>query len=78
MKSFKDFVKEDFNVFPQAKAIYGKPMPSPGKNVTFDGPLPTGFKGTGAPGIAPGAESGVLVKLPKFKKKKKVKKHLKG
>jgi hypothetical protein len=77
MKSFKDYIDEDFNVYPLAKAIYGRPMPSPGKNISFSGPLPAGFKGAGAPGIAPGSESGTLVNLPKFKKKKKIKKPLK-
>lgn len=77
MKSFKDFIKEDFNVYPQPKAINGRPMPSPGKNVSFSGPLPTGFKGAGAPGIAPGAEGTVIVKLPRFKNKKKAKKPVK-
>lgn len=68
MISFKQFV-EDFNIFPKARAINGRPMPSPGPNINFSGPLPVGFKGAGVPGIAPGAEQPVLIKLPKKKKK---------
>ena len=61
---------EDFNVYPRAKKIDSRPPPITGKNVNFTGPAPTGFKGAGLPGIAPGQESTVLVKLPKKKKKK--------
>jgi len=61
-------ILEDFNVYPQARNVYGRPAPSPGPNINFTGPLPTGFKGAGIPGIAPGPESGVLVKWPKKKK----------
>ena len=68
MVSFKQFV-EDFNIFPKARAINGRPMPSSGPNINFSGPLPVGFKGAGSPGIAPGAEQPVLIQLPKKKKK---------
>jgi len=62
---------EDFNIYPQSKNIYGRPAPSPGPNINFTGSLPAGFKGAGIPGIAPGQESGVIVAIPKKKKKKK-------
>ena len=62
---------EDFNIYPQARHIYGRPGPSPGPNINFSGPLPVGFKGGGIPGISGGAESTVIVKLPKKKKKNK-------
>lgn len=62
---------EDFNVYPRAKKIDSRPAPVAGKNINFTGTLPTGFKGAGLPGIAPGQESTVLVKLPQKKKKKK-------
>ena len=42
-------------------------MPSPGPNINFPGPLPAGFKGAGAPGIAPGAETPVKIKITKKK-----------
>ena len=62
---------EDFNVYPRAKKIDSRPAPLAGKNINFSGPVPAGFKGAGIPGIAPGQESTVLVKLPEKKKKKK-------
>ena len=70
MISFKSFcsVREDFNIFPRSRAIQGRPMPSPGPNVNFTGPLPTGFKGAGPVGIAPGAETPVKIKISKKKK----------
>lgn len=68
MVTYKQFV-EDFNIFPRARAINGRPMPSPGPNINFSGPLPVGFKGAGVPGIAPGAEQPVIIRLPKKKKK---------
>ena len=61
---------EDFNVYPRAKKIDSRPPPITGKNINFAGAMPAGFKGAGLPGIAPGQESMVLVKLPKKKKKK--------
>lgn len=74
MINFRKFVeqlKEDFNIFPRARAIQGRPMPSPGPNINFSGPLPTGFKGAGAPGTAPGAETPIKIKITKNKKRKK-------
>jgi len=65
-------ILEDFNVYPQARNVYGRPAPSPGPNINFTGPLPSGFKGAGIPGIAPGQESGVVVKWPKKKKTKRI------
>lgn len=73
MKSFKRFL-EDFNIYPKSKYIYGRPAPTPGPNINFSGPLPSGFKGSGIPGIAPGSEGFVAIKIPKNKKKKKTKK----
>lgn len=64
-------ILEDFNVYPQAKNIQGRPAPSPGPNIDFRGPVPTGFKGSGPAGIAPGAQDQVVIKLPKKKKKKR-------
>lgn len=61
---------EDFNVYPQAKNIQGRPAPAPGPNINFRGPTPQGFKGANLPGIAPDAGQTVLIKLPKKKKKK--------
>ena len=61
---------EDFNIYPQAKNIQGRPAPSPGPNINFRGPLPTGFKGANLPGIAPDPGQTVLVKVSKKKKKK--------
>lgn len=69
MKSFKVFV-EDFNISPRSKAINGRPMPSPGPNINFTGAIPSGFKGAGSPGIAPGAEQTILLKQSKKKIKK--------
>ena len=66
-KRFIDSIKEDFNIFPRARAIQGRPMPSPGPNINFPGPLPAGFNGAGAPGIAPGAETPVKIKITKKK-----------
>lgn len=60
---------EDFNVYPRARKIDSRPAPAVGKNVNFTGPTPAGFKGAGIPGIAPGQENTVIVKLPKKKKK---------
>jgi len=64
---------EDFNIFPKARAIQGRPRPAPGPNIDFRGPLPTGFKGANLPGIAPDAGEQVIIKLPKRKTKKKKK-----
>lgn len=66
---FNTFVKkllEDFNVAPRAKHFYNV-----GPNIDNRGPLPTGFKGSNLPGIAPDSGNQVLIKLPKKKKKKK-------
>jgi len=71
MKSFRAFLQslgEDFNVFPRAKATQRGSVLSPGPNINFTGPLPAGFKGAGAPGIAPGAETPIKLRLPKNKK----------
>lgn len=62
---------EDFNVYPQAKNIQGRPAPSSGPNIDFRGSLPTGFKGAGPQGIAPGQQDQVVIKLITKKKKKK-------
>lgn len=61
---------EDFNVFPRAKHIQGRPGPAPGPGIDMRGPLPAGFKGANLPGIAPDPGNTVLVKLPKKKKKR--------
>jgi hypothetical protein len=58
---------EDFNIYPQAKNIQGRPAPSPGPNIDFRGPMPTGFKGSGPQGIAPGQENQILIKANKKK-----------
>lgn len=63
---------EDFNIYPRARAIQGRQAPVEGPNVAGVGSLPTGFKGSGPAGIAPGGMGTVLVKLPKKKKKKKL------
>lgn len=60
---------EDFNVYPQARNIGGRPAPSPGPNINVRGALPSGFKGANLPGIAPDPGQTVLVKVPKKKKK---------
>jgi hypothetical protein len=62
---------EDFNIYPKARAIQGRQAPVPAQNVNTTGPLPTGFKGSGPAGIAPGGTSTVLLKIPKKKKKNK-------
>lgn len=62
---------EDFNVYPQARNIQGRPAPSSGPNIDFRGPLPAGFKGAGPQGIAPGQQDQVVIKLISKKKKKK-------
>jgi len=56
---------EDFNIYPQAKNIQGRPAPVPGPNVDFRGAIPTGFKGSGPQGIAPGQQAQVLIKVNK-------------
>jgi len=59
---------EDFNVFPRAKG----PNTFIGKDMSPQGSLPAGFKGAGLPGIAPGQQEMVLLKLSKKKKKKRI------
>lgn len=66
-------ILEGFNVYPRARAIQGRQAPISGPNVDGVGPLPTGFKGAGPAGIAPGNMSTILIKAPKKKKKKKIK-----
>jgi hypothetical protein len=66
-KKFIENIKEGFNIFPKARTIQRRSMPSPGPNINFPGPLPAGFKGAGAPGIAPGAETPVKIKITKKK-----------
>jgi len=61
-------ILEDFNIYPQARNIQGRPPPSPGPNVDFRGPQPTGFKGANIPGIAPDSGEGILIKVNKKKK----------
>lgn len=61
---------EDFNIYPRARDIQGRPAPSPGPNIDFRGALPTGFKGANLPGIAPDAGQPTLIKVSKKKKKK--------
>jgi hypothetical protein len=58
---------EDFNIFPRAKG----PNTFIGKDMSPQGSLPAGFKGAGLPGIAPGRQEMVLLRLSKKKKKKK-------
>jgi hypothetical protein len=65
---------EDFNIYPRARAIQGRQAPVAGPNVNGAGALPTGFKGAGPAGIAPGNMSMILIKAPKKKKRKKKKK----
>jgi hypothetical protein len=60
---------EDFNVYPRARDIGGRPAPSPGPNIDSRGALPTGFKGANLPGIAPDPGQTVFVKVPKKKEK---------
>ena len=60
---------EDFNVYPQARNIGGRPAPSPGPNINVRGALPSGFKGANLPGIAPDPGQTVLIKVSKRKKK---------
>jgi len=62
---------EDFNVYPQTRNIQGRPAPSPGPNINFRGPLPSGFKGAGPQGIAPGQQDQVVIKMVTKKKKRK-------
>jgi hypothetical protein len=58
---------EDFNVYPKPLG----PNTYRGQNIDFRGPLPTGFKGAGPQGIAPGPQDQVVIKLVTKKKKKK-------
>ena len=62
---------EDFNVYPQARSIQGRPAPSPGPNINFKGAIPAGFKGAGPQGIAPGQQDQVIIKVTPKKKKKR-------
>lgn len=64
---------EGFNIYPKARAIQGRQAPIEGPNVAGVGSLPTGFKGAGPAGIAPGGTSTILIKAPKKKKRKKLK-----
>jgi hypothetical protein len=66
-KEFVDAIRESFNIFPKARTIQGRSMPSSGPNINFTGPVPAGFKGAGASGIAPGAETPVKIKITKKK-----------
>jgi hypothetical protein len=66
-------ILEDFNIYPKARAIQGRQAPVPAQNVNSTGPLPTGFKGSGPAGIAPGGMATILIKTPKKKRKKKKK-----
>lgn len=59
-------ILEDFNIFPKVKHVYGS-----GPNIDSRGALPTGFKGSNLPGIAPNPGETVLIKISKKKKKKK-------
>jgi hypothetical protein len=67
-------ILEGFNVYPKSRSVNGLQPPVPSTNVNSVGPIPTGFKGSGPAGIAPSNMSTVLVKFPKKKKKKKIKK----
>lgn len=72
---FNNIVKqliEDFNIFPRAKHINGRPGPKSGPNIDFRGATPTGFKGANLPGIAPDPGPTVLIKMSKKKKKKTI------
>ena len=64
---FDDLIEkiyEDFNIFPKPLA----PNTFRGSNIDFRGSLPTGFKGAGPQGIAPGGEDQLLIKVTKKKK----------
>lgn len=57
-------IYEDFNIFPKPLG----PNTLRGSNMDVRGSLPTGFKGAGPQGIAPGREDQLLIKVTKKKK----------
>jgi hypothetical protein len=57
-------IYEDFNIFPKPLG----PNTFRGSNMDVRGSLPTGFKGAGPQGIAPGREDKLLIKVTKKKK----------
>jgi hypothetical protein len=57
-------IYEDFNIFPKPLG----PNTFRGSNMDVRGSLPTGFKGAGPQGIAPGREDQLLIKVTKKKK----------
>lgn len=65
-KIYDSIIKETITSVP----MYGAGV---GKNIDFRGSLPTGFKGAGPQGIAPGAIDSILLRLPNKKKRKKIK-----
>lgn len=65
-KIYDSIIKETITSVPMYAA-------STGKNIDFRGPLPTGFKGAGPQGIAPGATDSILLRLTNKKKNKKIK-----
>ena len=63
-------ILEGFNVYPRSK-----PFIKTGPNAIGPGPLPQGFLGGGLPGINPGNQQQLVIKLRKKPKKKATKKN---
>jgi hypothetical protein len=72
----KEIIKilEDFNIYPKSKVIQGRQAPVPSKSINFQGVVPVGFKGSGSSGTSPSSNSTVVIKWPKKKRKRKIKK----
>lgn len=66
MKRFEEALKEIYEGI--ANGSFDRPGQGTGPNINVTGSLPAGFKGAGLPGIAPGQESTLFLKVTKKKK----------
>lgn len=66
MRQFEEKLKEIYEGI--ANGSFDRPGQGTGPNINFTGDLPSGFKGAGSPGIAPGQQSTLLLKVNKKKK----------
>lgn len=65
MKSFDIKIKEIYESL--ASGSFDRPGQGTGPNISSRGVIPSGFKGSGPQGIAPGQESTLLIKVGKKK-----------
>lgn len=65
MKAFNTAIKKILEGL--ADGSFSRPGQGAGPNIDVRGSIPSGFKGAGPQGIAPGKESTLLIKLNKKK-----------